>query len=153
MKATRQRAILDIITRTPVSSQGEIVSALAQQGIATNQGTVSRDIQDLGLVKVPGPGRVQHYALPGAATPRRRGDLAAVFKEHVRTVDGNDALIVVRTPPGHAHLVAVALDALEDSAIVGTVAGDDTVLVVPRTARDRRALMTRFHALLAGPRR
>lgn len=152
MKHERQKAILDIVARTPVSSQGDIVAALARAGIAANQATVSRDIHDLGLIKIADPVRGHRYAMPTTPLPRRQDDLTDIFREHVTRVDGNDSLIVLKTPPAHAHLVGVALDALADDAIVGTVAGDDTVLVVPRTDPDRRALRARFEALLPVPR-
>lgn len=152
MKQQRQKAILDIVARTPVSSQGDIVAALARAGIAANQATVSRDIHDLGLIKIADPVRGHRYAVPTAPLPRRRDDLTDIFREHVTRVDGSDTLIVLKTPPAHAHLVGVAIDGLGEDAIVGTVAGDDTVLVVPRTDGDRRALMARFAALVPGAR-
>jgi transcriptional regulator of arginine metabolism len=143
MKQQRQEAILDIVALGEVGSQADIVHELADRGITANQATVSRDIQQLGLIRVG-----HRYALPPTSLAGRSEGVDQVLRQHVVKVDGNASLIVLKTPPGHAHVVAVALDALEGDDIVGTVAGDDTLLVVPRDKRVKKALMEQFASLI-----
>ncbi len=134
MKTTRQRAILSLIATRPVHSQEELALLLESQGYEVTQATVSRDIKDLGLVKVPlkngnGAGTQFKYVEPGLG----RGyasRLHRVIAELVRDVRGSLNQIVLRTPPGSAMLVASAIDEAEWSEILGTLGGDDTVLVI-----------------------
>ncbi len=134
MKTTRQRAILSLIATRPVHSQEEVAALLEAQGYEVTQATVSRDIKDLGLVKVPlkngnGSGTQFKYVEPGLG----RGyasRLHRVIAELVRDVRGSLNQIVLRTPPGSAMLVASAIDEAEWSEILGTLGGDDTVLVI-----------------------
>ncbi len=134
MKTTRQRAILSLIATRPVRSQDELAQLLEGQGYEATQATVSRDIKDLGLVKVPlkngnGNGTQFKYVEPGLG----RGyasRLHRVIAELVRDCRGVLNQIVIRTPPGSAMLVASAIDEAAWPEVVGTLGGDDTVLVV-----------------------
>ncbi|MHB2015401.1 MAG: arginine repressor [Candidatus Xenobia bacterium] len=142
VKRRRQHLILDIVREESVGSQTELVDALGRHGVETNQATVSRDIQELGLVKLH-----QRYALPDA-TPRPSWDqLAGFFREHVTRVSHNESVVLVRTPPGRAHMVAVALDAIEAPEILGTVAGDDTIIVIPASIHQVAELANRLRRL------
>ncbi len=134
MKSTRHRAILSLIATRPVHSQEELAHLLEQQGYEVTQATVSRDIKELGLVKVPlrngdGAGTQFKYVEPGfGRTYATR--LHRVIAELVRDVAGSLNQIVLRTPPGSAMLVASAIDDAEWKEVLGTIGGDDTVLVI-----------------------
>jgi transcriptional regulator of arginine metabolism len=134
MKSTRQRAILSLIATRPVHSQEELAHFLEQQGYEVTQATVSRDIKELGLVKVPlrngdGTGTQFKYVEPGPGKTYT-SRLHRVIAELVRGVRGSVNQIVLRTPPGSAMLVASAIDDAAWKEVIGTIGGDDTVLVV-----------------------
>jgi transcriptional regulator of arginine metabolism len=134
MKTTRQRAILSLIATRPVHSQEELARFLESQGYEATQATVSRDIKDLGLVKVPlkngnGIGTQFKYVEPGLGKSYA-SRLHRVIAELVRDCRGTVNQIVLRTPPGSAMLVASAIDEAEWPEIMGTLGGDDTVLVI-----------------------
>lgn len=131
-KAGRQAAIARIIGREAVSSQPQLVDLLAAEGIVATQATVSRDLEDLGAIKVRVPGGETVYALPELEPQRLapHDQLRRVMGEWVAEVRVSANLVVVRTPPGCAHVVASALDRSGLPGVVGTVAGDDTMLVV-----------------------
>jgi transcriptional regulator of arginine metabolism len=133
MKTTRQRAILSLIATRPIHSQEELAHLLEQQGHDATQATVSRDIKDLGLVKVPlkgGAGEGQFkYVEPGLGKGYA-SRLHRVIAELVRDCRGSLNQIVLRTPPGSAMLVASAIDEAEWPEVMGTLGGDDTVLVL-----------------------
>ncbi|MGE5507123.1 MAG: arginine repressor [Chitinophagales bacterium] len=133
MKGRRHAAILEAVRTQPIATQGELTEYLKARGIAVTQATVSRDIKDLRLVKVPtGDGRYC-YALP---PDRPEEDTAArtrrMLSDFVLSVDSSENLIMLKTGPGTAQAVAAALDGLGWPDIVGTVAGDDSILVVVR---------------------
>jgi transcriptional regulator of arginine metabolism len=131
-KAQRQHRIAQFIEQGSVTSQLQLVEMLAESGVEATQATVSRDLEEIGAVKVRAPGGEAVYAVP--ELPRDRpvaGDhLRRVLGEWVVEIDSSLNLVVVRTPPGSAHVVASALDRAGLEEIVGTVAGDDTILVV-----------------------
>jgi transcriptional regulator of arginine metabolism len=128
LKERRQRAIAELIRAGALASQEELAAQLAGLGFAVTQATISRDLEQIGAVKVRRGGQLS-YALPdqvqGAAGPR----LAAVFREFVRTIDTAANLVVIKTPPGSAHLIGVALDQSQLPEIVGTICGDDTIFI------------------------
>ncbi|MBC5810657.1 MAG: arginine repressor [Candidatus Eremiobacteraeota bacterium] len=132
MKTTRQRAILSLIATRPVHSQEELAHMLESQGYDVTQATVSRDIKELGLVKVPlknGNGTQFKYVEPGFGhTYASR--LHRVIAELVRSARGTLNSIVLRTPPGSGMLVASAIDEAAWTEVIGTIGGDDTVLVI-----------------------
>jgi transcriptional regulator of arginine metabolism len=131
-KTQRQHRIAALLEQHPVSSQNQIVDLLADTGVEATQATVSRDLEDLGAVKVRVGGGESVYAVPEMPQDRvAPGDhLRRVFGEWVVEVAASGNLVLVRTPPGSAHVVASALDRAGLSDILGTVAGDDTVMVV-----------------------
>jgi transcriptional regulator of arginine metabolism len=134
--AYRQSQILQIIRRQPVHTQEELARALAKLGIQTTQVTLSRDIKKLGLAKTP-----QGYRqLDAAPAPEARiAAFAAMAAEFLREVRVAQFIVVVKTPPGKANALAVELDNENWPEVVGTVAGDDTILVVtPAPAAARR---------------
>lgn len=131
-KRKRQEAILSIIGKHPISTQEELVDRLQRAGIATTQATISRDIAELGLVRVAGPD--SHYVKPdeglGAASPSGREDrLRRLLRDLPMTVRRGQGIAVLTTTPGSAHPLASAVDGAGWPEVLGTVAGDDTIFV------------------------
>ena len=131
-KNQRQHRITKLLEAAPVTSQAQLVALLAEQGVEATQTTVSRDLEDLGAVKVRLPGGETAYALPELPVHQIAPEdhLRRVLGEWVVEVAQSGNLVVLRTPPGSAHVVGSALDRSGLEEVVGTVAGDDTVLVV-----------------------
>jgi transcriptional regulator of arginine metabolism len=131
-KPQRQHRIARLLEEQAVSSQVQLVEMLAADGVVATQATVSRDLEDLGAVKVRIPGGAMAYAIPEHAKEGTVSDdhLRRVIGEFVVEVAQSGNLVVLRTPPGSAHVVASAIDRAALADILGTVAGDDTVLVV-----------------------
>ncbi len=131
-KAQRQHRITQILEDTKVQSQGQLVELLEQTGVSVNQATVSRDLEELGAIKVRVPGGETAYAIP--ELPRAQvtpvNHLRRVLSDWVAEVDRSRDLVVVSTPPGSAHVVASAIDRNGLDNVIGTVAGDDTLLVI-----------------------
>lgn len=136
-QAARRTVIADVITRQRIHSQEELRTALAAEGFAVTQATLSRDLVDLGAMKVPhGDGR-SVYALPTerpAEPAADAGRLTRALHELAVSVEHSLNIVVVRTPPGGAQYLASAFDGAHWESILGTVAGDDTVLIVTRGA-------------------
>src|SRR6478736_1962382 len=148
-KVQRQQTIARLIEQNQVTNQPQLVDLLAGEGITATQATVSRDLEDLGAVKVRVPGGATVYAVPEFAPERVAplDHLRRVMGEWVADVTNSGNLVVVRTPPGCAHVVASALDRSGLEGLLGTVAGDDTLLCVaaedvggPELARTLRTL-------------
>jgi len=131
-KNQRQHRITKLLEAQPVTSQAQLVDLLKSEGVDATQTTVSRDLEDLGAVKVRLPGGETAYALPELPVQQIAPEdhLRRVLGEWVVEVAHSVNLIVLRTPPGSAHVVGSALDRSGLEGVVGTVAGDDTVLVV-----------------------
>jgi transcriptional regulator of arginine metabolism len=131
-KHQRQHRIAKLLEAQPVTSQAQLVELLASEGVDATQTTVSRDLEDLGAVKVRLPGGETAYALPELPVHQIAPEdhLRRVLGEWVVEVAHSANMIVLRTPPGSAHVVGSALDRSGLQGVVGTVAGDDTVLVV-----------------------
>ena len=151
LKERRQKAMADLIRANALGSQDEVATRLASLGFEVTQATVSRDLEQLGALKVRREGRIS-YALPeqlnaGTAAPPRLG---SVLRDWVRSIDLAATIAVLRTPPGSAHLVGVALDESAIPEIVGTICGDDTIFVACRSAADAEGLAARLRALSAG---
>ena len=150
-RARRQRVIADLLRSNALASQDELAERLSKEGFAVTQATVSRDLEHLGAVRIRRGGKVA-YALPeqlGAANwagPR----LASIIREWARSIEAAGNLLVIRTPPGSAHLVGVALDQAELPEVAGTISGDDTVFVALRDASTAGALTDRLEALRRG---
>lgn len=146
MKAKRHRLIIDIIQSTPIETQEELARELERRGMAVTQATVSRDIKELGLIKSPTPDGRYCYALPEAA-PGGRERLRRLFREALLEIDTSENLIVVKTLRGTAAAAGEAIDQLGWPEIVGTVAGDNTVLVVVRSRDIAPRVAERFRDL------
>jgi transcriptional regulator of arginine metabolism len=131
-KHQRQHRITVLLEQQPVSSQAQLVELLAAAGVEATQATVSRDLEEIGAVKVRAAGGEPVYAVPELPKERVAPEdhLRRVLGEWVVEVAASANVVVVRTPPGSAHVVASALDRAALPDIVGTVAGDDTIMVI-----------------------
>ncbi|CAB4340676.1 MAG: arginine repressor [Actinobacteria bacterium] len=131
-KTQRQHLVARLIESQVVANQQALVELLATEGVLATQATVSRDLEDLGAIKVRMPGGESAYAIPALPKEQRAPEdhLRRVFGDWVVEVSTSDNLVVIRTPPGSAHVVASALDRSGLAGILGTVAGDDTILIV-----------------------
>ncbi len=131
-KTQRQHRVIQILEQHAVASQGQLVQLLADAGLDATQATVSRDLEEIGAVKVRAAGGESIYAVPELPKDRVAPEehLRRVLGDWVVEVAASANLVVVRTPPGSAHVVASALDRASLPEIVGTVAGDDTIMVV-----------------------
>ena len=148
-KVQRQQAIAKLIAKHAVTNQPQLVELLAEEGITATQATVSRDLEDLGAVKVRVPGGDTVYAIP-EYEPQRiapEDQLRRVMGEWVAEVRHSGNLVVLRTPPGCAHVVASALDRSGLDGILGTVAGDDTLLGVAEDGMGGDAMRDRLREL------
>lgn len=142
----RRNQILDILRTEDTLTQKDLRRALAQRGIRVTQATVSRDIEELGLVKTregyraPGPVEVPAQAQPS---------LDVILKEFLREARQAVNLVIVKTHPGSAHTVAVALDSTGWTELLGTVAGDDTIFLATAGARQAASVRKRIQQMLA----
>jgi transcriptional regulator of arginine metabolism len=127
----RQGAILRLIRERQISTQAELADALREAGYEAVQTTVSRDVSELGLVKVRAPNGRLVYAPAGAADLDRLRELEAAFRRWALAIDANENLVVVFTPRGFSAALAEAIDESNHSHVLATVAGDNTILVVP----------------------
>jgi transcriptional regulator of arginine metabolism len=147
-KVQRQTTIARLIGEHEVTSQPQLIQLLAEQGIDATQATVSRDLDDIGAMKVRIPSGNTVYAIPEFEPDRIAPieQLRRVMGEWVAEVANSGNLVVLRTPPGCAHVVASALDRSRIAGLLGTVAGDDTLMCVAASsdgaelARDLREL-------------
>jgi transcriptional regulator of arginine metabolism len=132
-KTQRQHRVAHLLANHAVTSQAQLVQLLAEEeGIAATQATVSRDLEDMGAIKVRVAGGDSVYAIPELPSDQRAPEshLRRVFSEWVVQVAHSGNLVVLRTPPGSAHVVASALDRSGWDDVLGTVAGDDTLVVI-----------------------
>ena len=144
MKARRQAVILELIDREALQSQELLRRRLHQRGFETTQATISRDIKELGLVKRAGDGA---YQRPGVEASNPETALAALERASLaflRNIERVQQLVVIRTGRGQAQALAEALDRARLPEAVGTIAGDDTILVIARGARAAAALARRL---------
>ncbi|NLJ99854.1 MAG: arginine repressor [Clostridia bacterium] len=148
MKQERQRAILKLISESEINTQSELVDRLAVQGFKATQATVSRDIKEIGLIKVPAGKKRYRYSTP----PQHKidnvfGRLKRMFQDSVVEFDSSENLILIKTLPGTAQAVASCIDNMEWEDLLGTVAGDDAILVIAKTTEKVDAIKERFSSL------
>ena len=143
-KAERQKALLDVIATQAVSTQAELKDLLKARGIGADQATLSRDIRELGLIKASDDGAHYRYAPVEAVAPPAHTKASAILARLVRKIECSGNLLVVKTDPGEASPIGLALDRMGWSEVVGTVAGDDTLLVVVKEGSPARKLAKRI---------
>lgn len=150
-KRQRQHIVARLIEEHRVHNQAQLVELLGSEGVVATQATVSRDLDDMGAIKVRVPGGETAYAIPELPTDQVAPEdhLQRVFGDWVVEVAASANLVVLRTPPGSAHVVGSALDRAGLAEILGTVAGDDTLIVVVAEGEGGAAVARRL-ADLAG---
>ncbi|MFC6286468.1 arginine repressor [Nocardioides sp. GCM10027113] len=156
-KTARHRCIVELVSQHEVRSQSELAELLARNGLHVTQATLSRDLVELDAVKVRAPSGALVYAVPGEGGDRRPsapGETAAathrlsrLLNELLVSAEASGTLVVLRTPPGAAQFLASAFDKAEIPGVLGTIAGDDTVLVIGREGTGGDELAARFLAL------
>ena len=159
-RAGRRQLVLDILGRQSVRSQGQLLEILSRKGFDVAQATLSRDLVELGAVKVR-EGKTLVYAVPGQGGDRTArvapgldevsSRLRRQCEELLVTARASANLVVVRTPSGAANYLASALDHANEPDILGTIAGDDTIMIITSGALQSRALVTRLLALAGSP--
>jgi transcriptional regulator of arginine metabolism len=151
MKAYRQAAILEIVEAEGVSSQEQLRDRLQARGIVATQATLSRDIRDLGLIKRPGDGAYRPAAAALGPAPADPDEVCrTAVREYLRRHEAVAHMLVLRTDPGLAQPLAVALDRARRPEVAGTIAGDDTILVICRTPEAAAGLAARLDELAKG---
>ncbi len=148
-RTQRQQRIARLLTEQAVSSQAQVVELLSREGTVATQATVSRDLEELGAVKVRVPGGETVYAIPEIPFDRvtTEDHLRRVLGDWVADVAWSSNLVILRTPPGSAHVVGSAIDRSGIDGVLGTVAGDDTVLVVATETAGGRSVAGRLSDL------
>jgi transcriptional regulator of arginine metabolism len=148
MKHRRQSAIRDVVAQDEVRSQEQLRLRLAARGFSVTQATLSRDIKELGLVKRASDGAYQDSGEDAVSTgPGSLHTLQRTLAECLTGLETSQQLIVLRTGTGQAQLVGVAIDRLRLREVLGTIAGDDTVLVICRNVRAARTIVQRFESM------
>ncbi len=139
MKNNRRDVILEIINENPVATQEQLIELLGKRGISATQATLSRDIQQLSLVKQRDENGGYRYALPPAAAAEK-----GIFSDCVIDVDYAMNTIVLKCRAGMAQGTCAAIDAVKHEGIVGTIAGDDTIFILVRSEADAKRLAKKF---------
>jgi transcriptional regulator of arginine metabolism len=147
-KAERQRLIASVVSRRRVGSQQELAEALARAGCRVTQATISRDIRELRLEKTSDALGRPRYVLPGRQRVDPRESLSAVLRQFGVRATAAQNIVVVQSELGSAPAIGRALDRLEHPKIVGTLAGDDTCLVITRTPGEARAIVRELRAAI-----
>lgn len=151
MKGTRHGVILDVIERENISSQEMLRQRLHSRGFDVTQATLSRDLKELGVVKRTSDGAYQRSSLAGlVASADPIGHLQRTTAEFLKRADRSEQLVVLRTDSGQAALLAIAIDRTPLAEVLGTVAGDDTILVICRDALAAQSLVQRLDAWRPG---
>ena len=149
MKAQRQAKIVEIISNANVETQEQLLQALTDQGFSSTQATISRDIKELRIVKERTSLGTYRYCVPEKDAPPALSDrLNNIFRECVISVDYAENLVVIHTLPGMANAAASALDAMRSGAVLGTLAGDDTVVIVMREGHAAAAFSGEIKAVI-----
>jgi len=149
MKKIRHKAIVDIIKKYNVETQEELAGHLKDAGFIVTQATVSRDIRELKLSKVPIGGGRQKYVIIQHDESHMEDKFIRVLKDGFVSMDMAQNILVVKTVSGMAMAVAAAIDSLKFHEVVGCIAGDDTIMVAVRTTEETVILMDKIHKMLA----
>jgi transcriptional regulator of arginine metabolism len=150
MKAQRQAAILALVDREPFRNQRGLQRRLRALGFRATQATLSRDIKELGLAKRASDGTYQRAQQEPANPETAAAALERVLEQYLTQVDRVEHLVIVRTGAGQAQPVALAVDRTRLPVVAGTIAGDDTVLIVVRSVKEAEALVRRLELIASG---
>jgi transcriptional regulator of arginine metabolism len=144
-KELRQKRIQDLVSREFISTQAELVDRLTGEGVTVTQATVSRDISELRLVRLPvGKGKHRYALAPYTLASDAMEELRLRFREFVRDVDRGENTVVLKTKDGHAIGIALVMDKLSRDDIVGTIAGQDTIFITARSVGEAIILVEEF---------
>ena len=149
MKIHRQIKVKELVERLVIRTQDELADALRSEGIDVTQATVSRDIKEMMLVKVPTGDGGHRYAFPSEhSITVSVARLEKTFQDSVLTINSSGNIVVLRTLPGTAQAVAYVLDNIRWPEIIGTVAGDDTIFIVVKPEKDVHKVVVRFESMM-----
>ena len=148
MKTRRQSLILQLLDREPIRNQEQLRRGLRAQGVLATQATISRDIKELGLVKRAADGAYQRSTAPVPSATGATAALTRAIAGSVFEADRVQQFVVLKTPPGQANVTAIAIDRAQLSEVVGTIAGDDTILVILRDPRRAAAFGARVRDII-----
>ena len=144
----RQLKLIEIINKNEIETQEALAEALRNEGYLVTQATVSRDIKDLGLIKVMTPNKTYKYAQPALTEQKSSGKMLNLFRECVISIDYAGHLIVIKTVSGGANSAATLVDKLNFPEVMGCVAGDDTILVVIKDQQKIVPIVEKLKSLL-----
>jgi transcriptional regulator of arginine metabolism len=147
MKARRQSAILDVVEHEPVRSQEQLRQRLSSRGFQVTQATLSRDIKELGLLKRSSDGAYQPSGVDATSSTSAVDAMGRALAEYLVSIEPVQQLIVVHTGAGQAQMLGLAIDRARLSEVVGTIAGDDTILIIARDAKTAQAVVKQFQDL------
>lgn len=149
MKGKRQYRIKEIIAERDIETQEELVDALKQSGMNVTQATVSRDIKELMLIKIPSASGSYKYAMPGETQKTNPiYKLKRALQDHFTNIDYTENLVVMKCLPGTASAIAALIDSMESNDIMGTISGDDTILIICRSKEQSKNVVEHFLAML-----
>ena len=148
MKQKRQLRIIEIIQHNDIETQEELADRLREEGFSVTQATVSRDIRELNLSKVPGTNGKQKYAYISNSGSHMSDKYVRMLHDGLISMETAGNLLVLKTVSGMAMAVAAALDAMHFSEIVGSIAGDDTIMAATKTPADAQALKDRINEFI-----
>ena len=148
MKSTRHSLILEIIEQKDIETQEELAEELKRRGVKVTQATVSRDIKELRLLKVPSDHGGYKYATVERAEKGMSERFIRILSESVISLDNVGNLIVIKTLSASANAAAEAIDSMKWSEVLGSIAGDNTILVIARSEEAVESLMARFNTLI-----
>ena len=148
MKARRQALIREIVESQSIQTQEELAQALGERGLLVTQATVSRDIREMHLLKVLAEDGSYRYATMEKSDSGMNDRLIRMLTDSVVEMNSANNLIVIHTLPGSAHVAAEAIDNLKWPETIGTIAGDNTILVIVRTNEEVDTVMKRFHSII-----
>jgi transcriptional regulator of arginine metabolism len=144
-KSQRQFAIKEIVQSTEISSHEELAKALKKSGWEVNQATLSRDLREMGIVRITTAGGAKYGFVSNSEDTR----LHALLTYEVKNITHNESLIVIKTLAGRAQGVAELIDSMNDADIMATIAGDNTIFVAPRTVKNIKPLVERLRSFIA----
>lgn len=143
MKSSRQMCIIELIKKKNIENQEELLNALLSEGYNVKQSTISRDIKQLGLVKVMGPNEKYHYEMLPKGSDSSAADnvkYVNILREAVNGIDNAQNIVIIKTHSGMAQAAAAALDGMHYPNMLGCIAGDDTIMALARTAAQAKGL-------------
>lgn len=148
MKANRHAKIIELINKYRVETQEELAEYLTQEGFKVTQATVSRDIRDLKLTKIPTENGRQRYTVHAKTGTTMNDKYIRILKDGFASMDMAQNILVIKTVSGMAMAVAAAFDALQFTEVVGTIAGDDTIMCAIRTVEDTMKVMDKINKMV-----